>query len=271
MNFTIHVYPTLLLLAVACVSCNSVDGTQPAPYAAFSGGCEAIVDTVVTFTNESLSADRYDWDFGNGSTSTAKHPTTIYHQAGTYTVRLICRNTSGAADTVMEELHIVPALTSGKILDIPWVEPLVDGWSWPAISEMVLQHFGKSVRQCTIMDYYYHRDCCSNPEFCNAGVTEQELNTNLRVFGNLEGVWQYAPLSLPQIRMELAQDRPVIAMLQEGGYRHAVLINACSDDDLLGIIDPYDGPRIVLYDDLVLYGKYSWIQSLYCIKPRRQE
>jgi hypothetical protein len=227
------------------------------------------VDTIVTFTNESLNADRYEWDFGNGTTSTDKHPTANYHQAGNYTVRLICRNRSGDADTAVEELRIVPTITDRKELDVVYVQPLVDGWLWPAISEMVLRFFGRSVRQCNIMDYYYQRDCCTNPEFCAPGVTEQELNTNLRVFGNLEGEWQYAPLSFEQIRMEIAQDRPVVALLQEGGYRYIVLITAWYESGSIGIISPYSGPAIIDYEDLVRYGKYDWIQSLYCIKERK--
>jgi hypothetical protein len=229
------------------------------------------VDTIVTFTNESLNANRYEWDFGNGISSTDKQPTAIYHQAGEYTVRLICRNTSGDADTAVEVLRIVPAITGWKELDVAYIEPLVNGWLWPSVSEMLLRYFGKSVRQCTIMDYYYQRDCCVNPEFCTSGVTEQELNTNLRVFGNLEGEWQYAPLSFDQIRMEIAQDRPVVAVLQEGGYRYIVLVTAWYEWGEIGIISPYNGARTMYYEDLVRYGKYDWIQSLYCIKERRGE
>jgi hypothetical protein len=269
MIITARTFLTFLIPALVAISCSSVDSTQPAPYAAFHGGCEAIVDTVVIFTNESLSADRYEWDFGNGTTSTAKHPTAVYHQAGEYTVRMICRNASGDADTTVEEIHIVPAISGWKELDVTYVEPFIDGWSWPAISEMLLQYFGRSVRQCTIMDYYYQRDCCNNPEFCTAGVTEQELNTNLRVFGNMEGVWQYAPLSFEQLRMEIAQDRPVVALLQEGGYRYIVLITAWYEWGDIGIISPYNGARVIQYEELVRYGQYNWVQSLYCIKERK--
>ncbi|CAH1001452.1 hypothetical protein LEM8419_02355 [Neolewinella maritima] len=42
----------------------------------------------VTFTDLSLEATRWDWDFGDGTTSTAQHPTHTYTTPGHYTVRL---------------------------------------------------------------------------------------------------------------------------------------------------------------------------------------
>ena len=44
----------------------------------------------VTFTNLSLSAVGYSWDFGNGETSTEANPTTSYTIPGLYTVKLTC-------------------------------------------------------------------------------------------------------------------------------------------------------------------------------------
>lgn len=45
---------------------------------------------VVTFTNSSLNATAYHWDFGNGKTSTEANPTMQYDSAGFYTVTLTC-------------------------------------------------------------------------------------------------------------------------------------------------------------------------------------
>lgn len=44
----------------------------------------------VTFTNKSLNAAGYHWDFGNGQTSTEENPTVIYDTPGLYTVTLTC-------------------------------------------------------------------------------------------------------------------------------------------------------------------------------------
>jgi PKD repeat protein len=49
------------------------------------GGCE---DFTVTFTNSSSPSDSYEWDLGNGTTSTVFSPTVTYTEPGTYTVQL---------------------------------------------------------------------------------------------------------------------------------------------------------------------------------------
>jgi PKD repeat protein len=44
----------------------------------------------VTFTNASLNANGYLWDFGNGKTSTESNPVVAYDTPGLYTVKLTC-------------------------------------------------------------------------------------------------------------------------------------------------------------------------------------
>lgn len=44
--------------------------------------------STVSFTNTSVNASTYEWDFGDGITSTEKNPTHTYQTAGTYTVIL---------------------------------------------------------------------------------------------------------------------------------------------------------------------------------------
>jgi len=42
-----------------------------------------------TFTDSSIGASTWAWEFGDGSTSAAQHPTHLYRDTGTYTVRLL--------------------------------------------------------------------------------------------------------------------------------------------------------------------------------------
>ncbi|QKG79458.1 PKD domain-containing protein [Tenuifilum thalassicum] len=44
--------------------------------------------TTVTFTNTSINANSYSWDFGDGTTSTEENPTHTFPDGGTYTVAL---------------------------------------------------------------------------------------------------------------------------------------------------------------------------------------
>lgn len=50
------------------------------------------LDTVATFTNTSVGATTYAWDFGDGNTSTTTSPVHEYAAAGTYTVTLTATN-----------------------------------------------------------------------------------------------------------------------------------------------------------------------------------
>ena len=54
------------------------------------------------FTNGTLGATRYYWDFGNGETSTLASPATTYADDGNYTITLVSLNEQGCADTTSE-------------------------------------------------------------------------------------------------------------------------------------------------------------------------
>ncbi|HEX3933107.1 MAG TPA: PKD domain-containing protein, partial [Puia sp.] len=79
-----------------------------APVADFSAypstsGCSPLT---VHFTDQSTNKPIYwSWDFGNGGVSSAQNPTTTYRTPGTYTVKLIVRNTSGS-DVVEKDGYI---------------------------------------------------------------------------------------------------------------------------------------------------------------------
>ncbi len=60
----------------------------------------------VSFTNLSTHADTYEWDFGDGSSSTEKDPTHTYTASGQYIVTLITRSGCGA-DTARQIIGVV--------------------------------------------------------------------------------------------------------------------------------------------------------------------
>lgn len=71
----------------------------------------------ILFNNKSLtrSVTTYQWDFGDGGTSTDKDPTHVYVSGGTYQVRLVISDlgTCNLADTIVKTLYI------SSINDIP--------------------------------------------------------------------------------------------------------------------------------------------------------
>ena len=76
--------------AAGCTS--TVNATIPAGEGAIAqfstSGGTLVVNTPVQFTNGSVMADSYTWDFGDGSTSTESDPAHSYALPGTYTVTL---------------------------------------------------------------------------------------------------------------------------------------------------------------------------------------
>jgi len=65
-------------------------------------------DGVVEFTNTSHDPDgtivSYDWDFGDGATSTAENPTHTYQEPGGYGVELTVTDNDGATDTAINSV-----------------------------------------------------------------------------------------------------------------------------------------------------------------------
>jgi len=97
----------------------------PLPKADFTVDTPACSPKMLTFTNLSVGANSYNWDFGNSVTSTATNTTQQYiNNSGinqTYNVQLIATNAVGCKDTLVVPIivHsqpnyvIVPSPTSG--------------------------------------------------------------------------------------------------------------------------------------------------------------
>jgi hypothetical protein len=65
------------------------------------------LDTIY-FSNQSIYANSQHWDFGDGNTSTQKHPKHHYALAGNYQVILIASQ-CGKADTLIKTIQVVPS------------------------------------------------------------------------------------------------------------------------------------------------------------------
>jgi len=91
-----HLIYSLLLLPVLFIvsGCQKYEvGNPPASTVAnfaFSATNSSKAPCVVTFTNNSLNANGYSWNFGNGQTSTEANPVVSYDTPGLYTVTLTC-------------------------------------------------------------------------------------------------------------------------------------------------------------------------------------
>jgi PKD repeat protein len=73
----------------------------------------------VAFTDLSTqNPTAWEWDFGDGGTSTDQHPLYTYDAEGTYSVTLTARSASGADTVVHVDLISVPE--PGAILQLAW-------------------------------------------------------------------------------------------------------------------------------------------------------
>ncbi len=72
-----------------------------------------VVPATVNFSNTSLNATSYQWDFGDGNTSTLANPSHTYSSAGNYTVQLIASGsgTCSSVDTLIISNYI--SVTNG--------------------------------------------------------------------------------------------------------------------------------------------------------------
>jgi PKD repeat protein len=84
---------------------------EPAPQAAFSGSpTSGYVPLSVQFTDSSSGViTNWDWDFGDGESSTQQNPSHTYTQAGTYTVSLEVIGSGGSDQLTRSEYIIVVA------------------------------------------------------------------------------------------------------------------------------------------------------------------
>ncbi len=109
------IIPGMLILVGACKD----------PDASFKykcGGCE-IGDTV-QFISTSVNSETFDWDFGDGNTSTEENPVHIYNESGTYNVQLTVSNNNGSDDATGSV--IIKGL-SGLLIDTDVYSPSIEG------------------------------------------------------------------------------------------------------------------------------------------------
>lgn len=80
---------------------------QPSPHATFTYtfDCSGLV---ATFTNTSTLITTSNWNFGDGTTSTALSPIHTFPDTGNYNVQLIVTNALGCIDTIIQNILVDP-------------------------------------------------------------------------------------------------------------------------------------------------------------------
>lgn len=101
---------TLLLYCFSFLSFGLIAQPQADFVADTTEGCAPFQ---VNFTNLSTNANQYEWDFGDGNSSTILNPSNLYLQPDTYSVKLIARSAAGIDSLIRQSyiiVHDVPQL-----------------------------------------------------------------------------------------------------------------------------------------------------------------
>ena len=104
-----------IIVSVVLSSC------EVEPFAGFyASEVEVDIQEYVYFTNNSRDAKYYEWDFGDGTSSTAPNPAHKYSQSGLYTVTLTAISKDNIIDRAYQDIEVwFPPL---EILVAEWVD-----------------------------------------------------------------------------------------------------------------------------------------------------
>ncbi len=109
----------LFLIFSGCTKDNDIIPEIKKPVAAFSiSDSNPIAGGSISFTNQSLNASHYEWDFGDGNSSNSTSPAHIYEIPGNYTITLIAYgeldNTSSSKEITVKG-SIFPGISIDNI------------------------------------------------------------------------------------------------------------------------------------------------------------
>jgi len=102
-----------LILSIAMIAmvgmftaCEDDENPAPDPFANFQFEISADNPLEVSFTNSSENAETYNWDFGDGETSTEESPVHTYAEAGTYDVVLTATNADDVSTQATQTVEV---------------------------------------------------------------------------------------------------------------------------------------------------------------------
>ncbi|WP_438962262.1 PKD domain-containing protein [Nonlabens sp.] len=144
MKIVNYIIKSLLVLTVitAVYSCESEEVVEKIP--ALNAEFTQTIDQAsaqVSFINLSTNAVSYEWDFGDGTTSTLINPVKTYDLGGTYSVELTVRN-GDESDTFQDDIVIEEIFNGGLIVNgdfengaAPWIQGVDDSNPAPVVTD----------------------------------------------------------------------------------------------------------------------------------------
>lgn len=124
---------------------SSADLVQLTPGTPVAGFTFAINGATVDFTNTSVGANTYFWDFGDTSLSISTNPSHTYTANGTYTVTLAASNAFGS-DTIQQQVTITAVGLGDEIANAISIYPN------PAQGELFIKNLANKNAEIRIID-----------------------------------------------------------------------------------------------------------------------
>lgn len=135
MNKMNPLYLVVFAILIGFFSCSKDDTSQPTQQSTLNASYSQDRNFIepnesVNFTNSSTKAVRYEWNFGNGQTSTIANPSAVYTTTGTYTVKLTAYNEANEATTTTSTIKVGERyLTSISVVKMSKVDLSGNPWS----------------------------------------------------------------------------------------------------------------------------------------------
>ncbi len=128
-NYYYYFYDWQVEFAQVCgrtaidVVATSTDAAPTALFDASSTSIDLGVDNgQVSFTNTSTGGTSYEWNFGDGATSSDENPSYVFNQMGTYVVTLTALNADGCIDAFSQTIEVTGIVGLNELPD--WADGL---------------------------------------------------------------------------------------------------------------------------------------------------
>jgi PKD repeat protein len=137
---------TVLIILTTIFAIAMFTSCQKEPATSFTASKTSVVTgEIITFTNSTVDGITFEWNFGDGTSSTLENPTHSFETAGTYNVQLTAFSKNGKKSS-----SSTIAITVTKANEIKF-----DGSNY-ALTKGYLQNYGDSNGESTYYNFDVH-------------------------------------------------------------------------------------------------------------------
>jgi len=197
---------------------------------------------VVTFTNASVGADDYAWDFGDNTSSTTASPTHIYRKPGTYTVKLLIKRNKTEKRTRTQYITVIdtiPAIACNadtvysfstvqftpQVYN-PWKKNITYRWTLP--KDMVVTA-GKKLDSAAVVGYFTQYGQASQVEL----IVQLEGEVAHSLSYSFTPVHQSAPSVIYATSAHIAYEQYAYTINKQRVYKSSAITTSSVNLDLL--------------------------------------